>query len=177
MSIWYYTNEKGERIKISGGQLKGLAKAGLITPETIVETENGVKAPAKKVKGLTFAVPTPPVESEIYGITAPPPKPSPFTAAIPTAEVMSVTDPSAVANPFSAPMPLVAKSADSPFSASMPATHQVELQSAPVSGWAVCAGYAALISPIMVFMPFFTPVSFIIASVIMYFVGSRLMKQ
>jgi len=54
MSIWYYYNENGEKIQVSGGQLKGLAKAGMITPETIVETEEGKRARAGKVKGLTF---------------------------------------------------------------------------------------------------------------------------
>ena len=54
MSIWYYYNKKGEKIQITGGQLKGLAKAGLITPDTMVETENGKSAPAGKVKGLEF---------------------------------------------------------------------------------------------------------------------------
>ena len=34
--------------------MKGLAKAGMITPDTIVETEEGKSAPARKVKGLTF---------------------------------------------------------------------------------------------------------------------------
>ena len=134
MSNWFYYNEQGEKIAVTGGQLKWLAKNGKITPGTLVETENGVKAPAKKVKGLTFitsgatlpetASPTPAqsVESEIYGLAAPPPKPSPFTAAIPTAEDMSVTDPSVVANPFTASMSTTAKSAESPFTVAVPPT-------------------------------------------------------
>ena len=72
MAIWYYYNEQGEKIEVSGGQLKGLAKAGLITPGTLVETEDGKQALAKKVKGLTFIAseaipsePTPP-EQEHY---------------------------------------------------------------------------------------------------------------
>jgi len=54
MTNWFYYNEQGEKIAVTGGQLKGLAKAGLITPETIVETSDGKKARAGKVKGLTF---------------------------------------------------------------------------------------------------------------------------
>ena len=54
MAKWYYYNEQGDKIEVTGGQLKGLAKAGMITPDTIVETEEGKSAPARKVKGLTF---------------------------------------------------------------------------------------------------------------------------
>ena len=54
MSKWFYYNESGEKIEVTGGQLKGLAKAGRITPDTIVETEDGKTAPARKVKGLVF---------------------------------------------------------------------------------------------------------------------------
>lgn len=39
---------------VTDGQLKGLAKTGRITPETMVETEDGKTALARKVKGLTF---------------------------------------------------------------------------------------------------------------------------
>jgi len=74
MSIWFYYNENGDKVQVTGGQLKGLAKAGLITPETIVETEGGKQAPARKVKGLNFVEvtqpePTPatiPTESNVY---------------------------------------------------------------------------------------------------------------
>jgi len=55
MAKWFYYNESGEKIEVTGGQLKGLAKAGKITPSTIVETEDGRTAQARKVKGLTFA--------------------------------------------------------------------------------------------------------------------------
>jgi len=54
MATWYYYNESGEKIEVTGGQLKGLAKAGMITPETMVETEDGKTVPARKIKGLTF---------------------------------------------------------------------------------------------------------------------------
>jgi len=118
MSTWYYYNEKGDKIEVSGGRLKGLAKAGLITPETVVETEDGKKARAGKVKGLTFpelSVDTSlispdeknvvaPATEETYGIKLPPPKPSPFTASMPEAVDTSVTDMSATASPFTAPL-------------------------------------------------------------------------
>ena len=113
MTTWYYTDEKGERVNVTGGQLKWLAKNGKITPETIIETEDGKTAPARKIKGLTFgesALPTSATsdQSEIYGLSSPP-KPlaesNPFAATLP-----SVDDPFAVAspvaeNPFSIPQP------------------------------------------------------------------------
>jgi hypothetical protein len=110
MSTWYYTNEKGERVCVTGGQLKGLAKTGLITPDTIVETENGKTARAGKVKGLTFLtatplVPTPPVESEIYGLASPPT--SPFTASVPE-ETQPSADPQVDKEAFAALAALVA---------------------------------------------------------------------
>ena len=55
MAKWFYYNENGDKIEVTGGQLKGLAKTGAITPETIVETEDGKKARAGKVQGLGFA--------------------------------------------------------------------------------------------------------------------------
>jgi len=60
MSTWYFYDNAGQkRGPITGGQLKGVAKAGQITPETVVETEEGRTAPAKKVKGLMFCEATP----------------------------------------------------------------------------------------------------------------------
>jgi len=57
MAKWHYYNENGEKISVTGGQLKGLAKAGVITRDTIVETEGGKSAPARRIKGLKFAEP------------------------------------------------------------------------------------------------------------------------
>jgi len=54
MANWFYYNEKGEKIGVTGGQLKGLAKNGRITPETVIETEEGKSVPAGKIQGLTF---------------------------------------------------------------------------------------------------------------------------
>ena len=131
-TIWYYTNEKGEKISVTGGQLKWLAKNGKITPETIVETESGKTAPAGKVKGLTFIAP---------GATAseapPPPKSSPFSAAMQETVPTPVATLSVSANPFTASMPVVtpptmAKPADNPFTASIPTASQTIPQSVSV---------------------------------------------
>jgi len=96
MSNWYYYNEQGEKISVTGGQLKGLAKTGLITPETIIETECGKSAQAGKVKGLTFGtVPQPK--------TVKPVEPTPFIATVPTAnQTISQTAPQSVTVPVAA---------------------------------------------------------------------------
>ena len=78
MANWYYYNESGEKIEVTGGQLKELAKTGMITPETIVETEDGKKARAGKVKGLTFAK----SETEETVIAPPPQVVTPPTANV-----------------------------------------------------------------------------------------------
>jgi hypothetical protein len=59
MAKWFYYNESGEKIEVTVGQLKGLAKAGTITPGTIIETEEGKSSPARNVKGLTFTETSP----------------------------------------------------------------------------------------------------------------------
>jgi len=52
---YYYEDNNGHRWgPVSGGRLKGLAKAGIILPETIIETNDGKRARARQVKGLTF---------------------------------------------------------------------------------------------------------------------------
>ena len=53
-TTWYYYSKGQKHGPVSGGQLKGLAKNGKITPETVIETESGKIAQAGKVKGLTF---------------------------------------------------------------------------------------------------------------------------
>ena len=120
MSKWFYYNEQGEKIEVTGGQLKGLAKTGRITPGTLVETEDGKKAPAKKVKGLTFIAAAPSklvVEPAQVNEIAPfalsvPEENNPFTA-VPLGEMNPfVTDPfaeesSIAENPFTASKPVI----------------------------------------------------------------------
>ena len=55
MANWFYYNENGEKIQVTGEHLKRLAKNGHITPDTVVENEEGKRARAGKVKGLKFA--------------------------------------------------------------------------------------------------------------------------
>jgi len=54
MAKFYYTNENGNRVSVTGEQLQLLAKNGMITPFTIIENEEGKKALAGKVEGLTL---------------------------------------------------------------------------------------------------------------------------
>jgi hypothetical protein len=60
MANWHYYNEQGEKITVTGGQLKELAKAGVITRDTIIETEDGRSGPARRMQGLTFGAAVPP---------------------------------------------------------------------------------------------------------------------
>ena len=83
MANWYYYNESGEKIEVTGGQLKGLAKAGVITPDTMVETEEGKTAPARKVKGLTFGEPTQPESTTPDTVSTDEPSPFNISASIP----------------------------------------------------------------------------------------------
>jgi len=55
MANWHYYDDDGNRITVTGKELKELAKEGLITPDTIVENEEGKTARAGRVKGLVFA--------------------------------------------------------------------------------------------------------------------------
>jgi len=103
MANWFYYNENNEKIQVTGKELKALAKEGLITPETIVETEEGKRARARKVKGLNFADTLsieeddiPPVTEETYDIAPPPTEPvSPLSVPVPPVE----------ASPFTVPVP------------------------------------------------------------------------
>ena len=65
MTTWFYYDKNGHKQgPISGGKLKGYAKAGLIDPETLVEAESGRTVPAKKIQGLTF-LNAPHVQSDV----------------------------------------------------------------------------------------------------------------
>ena len=151
---WYYDSNGQKQGPVSGGELKGLAKTGRISPGTMIEAESGKIVPAVKIKGLTFIAPETilaeaappksarPVESEIYGVASASLEPSPFTASASAAKL--------VANPFTAAPPAMAKPANNPFTAPMPTANRVIPQSESVSDWAVYAGYAAWFSLIIV---------------------------
>jgi hypothetical protein len=55
MAVWHYYNENGDKITVTGKELKELARSGKITPGTMIVTEDGKTAPAKQVKGLKFS--------------------------------------------------------------------------------------------------------------------------
>jgi len=87
MANWFYYDIDGQKQgPYNGGQLKWLAKNGKITPDTVVETEEGKTAPARKVKGLTFiAAQNETVQLEspqpIVNVSVPlPVEPNPFAA-------------------------------------------------------------------------------------------------
>jgi len=118
-TTWFYYNEQGEKISITSRELKELAASGKITPETVVETDEGKSAPARKVKGLKFSALadtvsnsaiTPPDSDEVYGVVATPPAPSPFTAS----------------------MPVVAKPPENPFVVATPQPFAQPAQVAPI---------------------------------------------
>jgi len=55
-STWYYYDNNGQKQgPMTSGQLKELAEQGMITPETIIENEEGKSASANNVEGLIFA--------------------------------------------------------------------------------------------------------------------------
>ena len=55
MTNWYFYEDDGQRQgAYSDGQLKWLAKNGIVTPDTLVESDEGGVSQAKKVRGLMF---------------------------------------------------------------------------------------------------------------------------
>ena len=93
----------------------------MITRDTIVETEEGKTAPARKVKGLTFlatAQPESPIAEEIYGLASSVELSSstasvsevsenPFVTALPVSDNPFAAVPSASENPFTVSVPQV----------------------------------------------------------------------
>ena len=99
MAKWHYYDDDGNRITVTGKELKELAKDGLITPDTIVENEEGKSAPAGKVKGLVFAEIlsigegediVPPITEETHELASPPIEPIlPPSVLVPPIETIS----------------------------------------------------------------------------------------
>ncbi len=70
MANWFYYDANGEKIAVTGNQLQALAQQGTITPETVIETEDGRRGAAGKL-GLAFPKPKPPQyqpEEPTYGV-------------------------------------------------------------------------------------------------------------
>jgi len=59
MPNFYYTDANGQRGLVNEHQLKALAVQGVITPDTLLETEAGHKGKAGRIKGLFATVPLP----------------------------------------------------------------------------------------------------------------------
>lgn len=73
MANWYYINKSGKKTgPITAVALKELARQGLITPETMIENQEGRSSIAGKVNGLIFPAPV----AQPPGKTVPPPLPS-----------------------------------------------------------------------------------------------------
>jgi hypothetical protein len=64
MPYFYYDADGQKQGPISGSYLQQLASQGTITPQTIIENEQGRSAKAERVRGLVFPQPIPPVEEE-----------------------------------------------------------------------------------------------------------------
>jgi len=123
MSTWYYYDKDGQKKgPVTGGQLKGLAKTGRITPETVVETEKGKTSSAQTVKGLTFIEAAQPETA--------PTEPNPFAAPPPVSD-----------NPFSAALTdstLPSPASDNPFAAAPPPTQPFSVPPSPSDAPSFC---------------------------------------
>ena len=53
MANWYYFKDNKKVGPVSSTELKNLVESGVITRDTVIET-NGKQAPAEKVQGLKF---------------------------------------------------------------------------------------------------------------------------
>lgn len=93
--MYHYYDETGERVgPVRGSQLLSLAAQGKITPETKVELSDGTSRPARKIQGIVFSTPPPPLpppivpdiavhlEESVPSLTVPKPTPLPSSRAI-----------------------------------------------------------------------------------------------
>jgi hypothetical protein len=111
MVNWSYYDSNGEKISVTGKELKELAKTGKITPGTMIESPEGKSAPAKRVKGLLFVAPevilqpeqTQPIEKEIGRQTQS--EPCPITAYMQKRGITSTTAPPVVEKPLNKSLP------------------------------------------------------------------------
>ena len=72
MPNFYYTDATGQkRGLINHEQLKVLAIRGIITPDTLLETDTGKKGKAGQIKGLFPAVPSPIIQTAPLKVSVP----------------------------------------------------------------------------------------------------------
>ena len=117
MAKYYYYDNDGQKLgPVSGTQLKEIAQQGMITPGTVVETEEGKNIPAQKLKGLTFLdTPNQKATEKVYGLSSP--VIAPIPVAPPTVTIHptpSVAASSAETNPFTVSMPGTQKAKPQP---------------------------------------------------------------
>lgn len=56
MAKWFYFDKSGSKIgPVESEGMRKLAESGLITPETVIETESGRQSTAGKIQGLVFS--------------------------------------------------------------------------------------------------------------------------
>jgi hypothetical protein len=72
---FYYDGNGVKQGPASASQLKLLAKLGTILPNTVIETQDGKRVRAEKVKGLSFGVVSPPITK----VSKSPPRPQQTT--------------------------------------------------------------------------------------------------
>jgi len=86
-AAWFYYAADNQRIgPITASVLKQFAKAGVITPDTIIENIGGRREKAGNVRGLTFstvALSTTPIPGPV-AVSEPVPVPTPQTSPLPT---------------------------------------------------------------------------------------------
>lgn len=73
MSQWYYYDPNGNKIgPTTSAALKSLVQQGLVTPETIIQTERGATVLAKSINGLVFPLSS----KQVPPVLPSPPRPS-----------------------------------------------------------------------------------------------------
>ena len=92
MANWFYYDSTGQKQgPITGSQIKRLAEQGALTPEMIVENEEGESVPAQNVNGLTFVETAQPEQNPFRTAEPNPFDVSPFDIA--TANAVGVSEP------------------------------------------------------------------------------------
>lgn len=154
MTNWYVYNAKGEKVgPVSSSTLKEWARQKRIAPETIVETEDGRRAPAGKIKGMEFPDDAPVI------LSAPPTVSTAQPAAQPTVQPTAFQPVSPV------PVPLQpANVSQSPQSVPAPASNPQSAETPESELFGMKPNTYFMLMHLSLFV--FAPISFIILWVI-----------